>query len=209
MFITSEAFVLLSVITIFALTIGLTVVILKKYLKTQYLSLFYWSLGLIVFTFAVLLEIIMAANIFSRFLIDFYLFLVAILVNFLALGSFALFGNRKFLSYYYIYSIISIIFLISTLIIYPVGHIIIHHIVFGPLPLMIVISSSSVSFPAAVLIIIIASISYRKSKNTKLLGIIAGVLVVSIAGTLYIAAIPVFLYYAEFIGIVLLWFGFK
>ncbi len=209
MFITSEAFVLLSVITIFALTIGLTVVILKKYLKTQYLSLFYWSLGLIVFTFAVLLEIIMAANIFSRFLIDFYLFLVAILVNFLALGSFALFGNRKFLSYYYIYSIISIIFLISTLIIYPVGHIIIHHIVFGPLPLMIVISSSSVSFPAAVLIIIIASISYRKSKNTKLLSIIAGVLVVSIAGTLYIAAIPVFLYYAEFIGIVLLWFGFK
>ncbi len=209
MFITSEAFVLLSVITLFALTIGLTVVILKKYLKTQYLSLFYWSLGLIVFTFAVLLEIIMAANIFSRFLIDFYLFLVAILVNFLALGSFALFGNRKFLSYYYIYSIISIIFLISTLIIYPVGHIIIHHIVFGPLPLMIVISSSSVSFPAAVLIIIIASISYRKSKNTKLLSIIAGVLVVSIAGTLYIAAIPVFLYYAEFIGIVLLWFGFK
>ena len=209
MFITSEAFVLLSVITIFALTIGLTVVILKKYLKTQYLSLFYWSLGLIVFTFAVLLEIIMAANIFSRFLIDFYLFLVAILVNFLALGSFALFGNRKFLFYYNIYSIISIIFFIITLIIYPVGHIIIHHIVFGPLPLMIVISSSAITFPAAVLIIIIAAISYRKSKNAKLLSIIAGVLVVSTAGTLYIAAIPVFLYYAEFIGIVLLWVGFK
>ncbi len=209
MFVTSEAFVLISVIIIFVLTIGLTVVMLKKYLKTQYLSLFYWSLGIIVFTFAVLLEIIMAANIFSRFLIDFYLFLVAILVNFLALGSFALFGNRKFLFYYNIYSIISIIFFIITLIIYPVGHIIIHHIVFGPLPLMIVISSSAITFPAAVLIIIIAAISYRKSKNAKLLSIIAGVLVVSTAGTLYIAAIPVFLYYAEFIGIVLLWVGFK
>ncbi len=209
MFVTSEAFVLISVIIIFVLTIGLTVVMLKKYLKTQYLSLFYWSLGIIVFTFAVLLEIIMAANIFSRFLIDFYLFLVAILVNFLAVGSFALVGNRKFLFYYNIYSIISIIFFIITLIIYPVGHIIIHHIVFGPLPLMIVISSSAITFPAAVLIIIIAAISYRKSKNAKLLSIIAGVLVVSTAGTLYIAAIPVFLYYAEFIGIVLLWVGFK
>ena len=41
-----------------------------------------------------------------------------------------------------------------------------------------------------------------------MLSIIAGVVVVSIAGGLYIAAVPVFLYYSEFVGIILLWFGF-
>ncbi|KQB35609.1 hypothetical protein, partial [Acidiplasma aeolicum] len=158
---------------------------------------------------SVFLELLMAAGIFSRFLIDLYLFLVAILVDFLAMGSFALFGNKKYLNYYYLYTGLASIFLLITLIIYPVGKIIIHHIVFGPLPLMVVVSSSFVSFPAAFFIILIAALSYKKSRNIKLLSIIAGVIVVSIAGTLYIAAIPVFLYYAEFIGILLLWIGFK
>ena len=149
----------------------------------------------------------MANNIYNRFIIDLYLFLVAVLVQFLALGSFALFGNKKFLNYY-IYSILATIFLIATLVLYPVGDIIRSHIVFGVLPLGITLSSSAVTFPAAVFIIIIAAISYRKFHSNKLLSIIAGVLVVSVAGTLFIVKIPVFLYYTEFIGILLLWLGF-
>jgi ABC-type siderophore export system fused ATPase/permease subunit len=95
-----------------------------------------------------------------------------------------------------------------TLVLYPVGNIIKEHIVFGVLPLGVTISSSFVTFPAAAFIILIAAISYKKFKSKKLLSIIAGVIIVAIAGTLYIAAIPVFLYYAEFIGILLLWIGF-
>ncbi|KQB35412.1 hypothetical protein [Acidiplasma cupricumulans] len=209
MLITSRAFVEISVIIILLLTAGLTAVIFMKYQKNHGLHLLYWGLGLLVFVISVFLELLMAAGIFSRFLIDLYLFLVAILVDFLAMGSFALFGNKKYLNYYYLYTGLASIFLLITLIIYPVGKIIIHHIVFGPLPLMVVVSSSFVSFPAAFFIILIAALSYKKSRNIKLLSIIAGVIVVSIAGTLYIAAIPVFLYYAEFIGILLLWIGFK
>ena len=209
MLITSRAFVEISVIIILLLTAGLTAVIFMKYQKNHGLHLLYWGLGLLVFVISVFLELLMAAGIFSRFLIDLYLFLVAILVDFLAMGSFALFGNKKYLNYYYLYTGLASIFLLITLILYPVGRIIIHHIVFGPLPLMVVVSSSFVSFPAAFFIILIAALSYKKSRNIKLLSIIAGVIVVSIAGTLYIAAIPVFLYYAEFIGILLLWIGFK
>jgi hypothetical protein len=206
--VTSVYFVTFSTIVIFLLSAGLTFFILKKYIEKKQLNLLYWSSGLVVFTVAVLLEILMANNIYSRFLIDFYLFLVAILVQFLALGSFALYGNKKFLNYYYIYSALSTIFLIITLILEPVGNIITMHIVYGILPLGITVSSSFVTFPAAAFIILIAAISYKKSHNKKLLSIIAGVVIVAIAGTLYIAAIPVFLYYAEFIGILLLWLGF-
>ena len=204
----STAFVTFSTIVIFLLSAGLTFFIVRKYLAKKQLNLLYWSSGLIVFTIAVLLEILMANNIYNRFIIDFYLFLVAVLVQFLALGSFALFGNKKFLNYYYIYSVLATIFLIATLVLYPVGDIIRSHIVFGVLPLGITLSSSAVTFPAAVFIIIIAAISYRKFHSNKLLSIIAGVLVVSVAGTLFIVKIPVFLYYAEFIGILLLWLGF-
>ncbi len=44
--------------------------------------------------------------------------------------------------------------------------------------------------------------------SKKMLSIIAGVIIVSIAGSLYIVHFPAFLYYSEFIGISLLWFGF-
>ncbi len=206
--VTSNTFVTISTIIIFLLSAGLTFFILRKYLKTRKLNLFYWSSGLIIFTLAVLLEILMANGIYSRLIIDIYLFLVAILVQFLALGSFALYNNKRFLSYYYIYSILATIFIIATLVFEPIGDIIKMHIVYGVLPLGVTISSSFVTFPAAFFIILIAAISYKKFKNKKLLSIIAGVIIVAIAGTLYIAAIPVFLYYAEFIGILLLWIGF-
>lgn len=206
--VTSNTFVTISTIIIFLLSAGLTFFILRKYLKTRKLNLFYWSSGLIIFTLAVLLEILMANKIYSRLIIDIYLFLVAILVQFLALGSFALYNNKRFLSYYYIYSILATIFIIATLVFEPIGDIIKMHIVYGVLPLGVTISSSFVTFPAAFFIILIAAISYKKFKNKKLLSIIAGVIIVAIAGTLYIAAIPVFLYYAEFIGILLLWIGF-
>ncbi len=206
--VTSETFVTLSTIIIFLLSAGLTFFILRKYLKTKKLNLLYWSVGLVVFTVAVLLEILMANKIYSELIIDLYLFLVAVLVQFLVLGSFALYNNKKFLSYYYIYSVLATVFLIVTLVLYPVGNIIKEHIVFGVLPLGVTISSSFVTFPAAAFIILIAAISYKKFKSKKLLSIIAGVIIVAIAGTLYIAAIPVFLYYAEFIGILLLWLGF-
>lgn len=41
-----------------------------------------------------------------------------------------------------------------------------------------------------------------------MLSIIAGVVIVSIAGSLFIAQFPAFLYYSEFIGILLLCLGF-
>ncbi len=80
--------------------------------------------------------------------------------------------------------------------------------VFGPLPLSVVITSSIVTFPAAAILIIVAGISYYRGHDKKMLSIILGTIIVSIAGTLYIVQFPAFLYYAEFIGIVLLWLGF-
>ncbi|MEM3426614.1 MAG: hypothetical protein QXI42_12560 [Thermoproteota archaeon] len=64
------------------------------------------------------------------------------------------------------------------------------------------------TFPAAAVIIIFAALSYRQRHSLKMLSIIAGIIIVSIAGTLYIASFPEFLYYSEFICILFLWLGF-
>jgi len=109
---------------------------------------------------------------------------------------------------YTLYFTASTIFLIVSLLVTHIGNIILNGIVYGTLPLLVVLSSSFVTFPAAVILIVISLISFRRSRQPKLLSIVVGVLVVSVAGTLYIASFPSFLYIAEFIGILLLWIGF-
>ena len=83
-----------------------------------------------------------------------------------------------------------------------------NYVVAGAPPISVIVTSSIATFPAAIVIIWVAAASYIQKRNVKMLSIIAGVIVVSIAGTLYIASFPAFLYYSEFFGILLLWLGF-
>jgi len=204
----SQMFVVFSTLLIFILTISLWILMIYRYIRKPSRSLFYWSLGILLFAIGVLLEVIFAIGIYSEFLIATYLFVVVMLVESLAIGSIQLIKSSKIKVYYYIYSIISTILLIYSLYISNIGNIITNYIVFGVLPLFVVITSSIITFPASAIIIAVAALSYRRNHNLKMLSIISGVVIVSIAGTLYIAAIPVFLYYSEFIGILLLWLGF-
>lgn len=168
----------------------------------------FWSSGMWAFALGVLLEVIFAFGVYSQFLIKLYLFVVAVLVELLAMGSINLTGNRGIVVTYYAYSAASTVALAMSLAYSNVGSIITNYVVYGPLPMPVVITSSIVTFPAAAILIAVAGISYRKNHSYKMLSIIAGTLIVSVAGTLYIAQFPAFLYYAEFIGILFLWLGF-
>ena len=198
----------ISTVIILLLSIGLSMIISLNLMRKRTVSLFYWSAGLWVFSISVAIEVAFAFGIFSGILINSYLFLVAIIVEFLALGSISLLNKKRITDSYLIFNIAADIFLLFSLATNNVVDIITHGVVFGPLPILVTIASSIVTFPAAVLLVVISAVSYRKTRNKKLLSIIAGVIVVSIAGTLYIVAFPAFLYYAELAGIALLWLGF-
>jgi hypothetical protein len=198
----------ISTVIILILSIGLSMIISLNLMRKRTVSLFYWSAGLWVFSISVAIEVAFAFGIYSGILINSYLFLVAIIVEFLALGSVSLLNKKRITDSYLIFNIAADIFLLFSLATNNVGDIITHGVVFGPLPILVTIASSIVTFPAAVLLVVISAVSYRKTRNKKLLSIIAGVIVVSIAGTLYIVAFPAFLYYAELAGIALLWLGF-
>jgi hypothetical protein len=200
--------VLGSTLFIFLASSVLAVLLTKNYAMIKNNSFLYWSVGMWLFAFAVLLEVVFSFSIYLPLLMGAYLFSVAVLVQMLSMGSMNLLKKRVFMVSYGAYSVAVDIFLLFSLIYSPVGNIIIGGVVFGALPLLVTVASSFVTFPAAAILIVTAAFSLRRRKSYKLVYIIAGTVVVSIAGTLYIAAFPAFLYYAEFIGILLLWMGF-
>jgi len=198
----------ISTIVILILSLGLSILISSNYIRKKQLNLLAWTSGLWVFSISVALEVVFSTNYETSLLMKSYLILVAVLVELLALGSVLLLKKHNITIYYGIYMIISTVFVIVSAVISHVGDIVTHGVVYGVLPVLISISSITVTFPAAILLIYISLSSYVKTKNPKLLSIVVGVIIVSVAGTLYIVEFPAFLYYAEFFGILLLWIGF-
>ncbi len=198
----------ISTVVILILSLGLTLIISANYIKKRQSNLLSWTAGLWVFTISVALEVVFSLGYETGFLIKSYLILVAILVELLALGSVLLLKKRKFTLYYGIFMVLSTAFILYSAAVSSIGDIITHGVVFGVIPILISVSSIIITFPAAIILILISGISYKKTRNPKLLSIIVGVIVVSVAGTLYIVEFPAFLYYAEFVGILLLWIGF-
>lgn len=197
-----------SVAIILVLSFVLTIIMLRQYFATRRSSVFFWSLGMYMFTIGVLLELIFALGFYTVSLANMYLFSVALLVEFLALGSVQLIKNEKVKKAFATYVVLSSAFVIYSLAASNVGYILVNGVVYGSLPLIVVISSSVATFPSAIAIIWVALSSYLKTKSIKMLSIIIGVVEVSVAGTLYIVSFPAFLYFAEFLGILLLWLGF-
>jgi uncharacterized membrane protein YwzB len=193
---------------VFILSLVLTLVMTSSYLKGRKTGVLFWSLGMWSFTFGVLLEILFALGISPEPLIALYLFIVAILVEFLALGSMQLVQSKRIKQLYYAFCIITTAFVGYSLVATRVTNFIVNYIAYGNPPLLVIYSSSIVTFPAAAILIMVALKSYLKTKSYRMLSIIVGVVIVSIAGTLYIVQFPSLLYAAEFIGILLLWVGF-
>ena len=204
----SESFVGFSTIVILLLTAPLAFLMLKKYAHKKNLSYVLWGTGLVLFAIGVLLEVLFAFNVYNQILIKLYLEVVALLVGFLAFGSIYMLKSKKINLAYGVFFTAAAIFVAYTLAVSKISNLITNHVVFGVLPLLVVTSSSILTFPAAVIIAVVAALSYKKSGSLNMISIIAGVIIVSIAGTLYILQFPPLLYYSEFIGILLLWFGF-
>ena len=198
----------LSTVVIFILSTVLAGFLTRNYVQRKSRNYLFWSIGLWLFSVGVLEEIIFSLGYYDQFLIKSYLGVVAVLVESLALGSIQMVKSEKVRNAYYLYAVLTTIATIYILSSVSIGNVLINYVVFGALPLSVIVVSSVITFPAAAIIVVTAALSYRKSRSYKMLSIISGVIVVSIAGSLYIAEFPAFLYFSEFAGILLLWLGF-
>lgn len=186
----------------------LSAVITSGYLKKRRASMLFWSLGMWLFAAASAIEVVFSAGVFTEFYIDLYLYIVAVLVQLLSIGSLLLARSRKVNLLYMFYAAAADVFLVYAMATTTIGNIIQNGVVFGALPMMITVGSSLITFPAAIILVVVSAFSYRKTRNRKLLSVIVGTVVLSAAGALYIVSFPAFLYIAELAGIILLWAGF-
>ena len=199
--------ILTSLITLL-LSVGLSVTITKRYIIKRHASLIFWASGLWLFSIGVLMELIFAFGAYSDGMMKAYLLIVAVLVELLALGSVQLARSKLIKQVYYAFVIASTAFLTYSVLESSMNSMIVDYVVAGQPPALITIASTLVTVPAAIMLVAFAYVSYRARKDIRMLSIIAGVIVVSISGALYVVQYPAFLYLAEVIGIGLLWYGF-
>ena len=193
----------------FVLSLVLALAMTLKARKSQQSSQFFWAIGLWIFAATVLIEIAFAAGFYSGIAEKAYLALVALLVEVLALGSMQLVKSKALRFSYYAFFVLSTGYLFYGTAASAIGNLLSNYIMSGVPPLAVTVGSALVTVPATIILIAISAISFARTKRKKMLSIIAGVALVAVAGTLYIAQFPSLLYIAEFVGILLLWIGFS
>ena len=202
--------VLIATIAISIATFMLSRSLIFRYSKNRKArSYLFWGLGMWLFGLTTLIESLFAVNVYSVLLSDSYLFLVVVLVELLALGSIQLVKTRAYRMAYYSFAALASIMALFYIATGNPGDIIVNYVVAGRLQSNVALWSAIPTFAASVVLVGVALKSYLRKRSARMLSIIAGVVVVSIAGTLYLAAFPEFLYFAEFAGMALLWIGFR
>jgi hypothetical protein len=198
-----------SLVFLSVIALVLSVLVLRRYRVEGRVCYLYWGLGLFLFFVTLIEEALLDFGVWSQPLIQSYLVLVAVLVGILSMGSAEISLSTRWRWPYYGYlgvtsvalAVVGFTTTIST-------GIMSDGVVSGVPPASIILISSLITFPAAVLLIVSALYGVVKYHRLHLLYIAIGTAVISAAGTLYLVSFPATLYYAEFIGILLLFFGF-
>jgi len=167
-----------------------------------------WGAGLALGAAATAIEFVVYLGVVTTPLLQGYVFLSAAIVGVLSLGSTRVLRSARFENAYttYVLATCAAVGALSFTTPLP-SSMVSAGVVSGNPPLLLIVLSSLVTGPATVVLLGAVVVSLRKTWRwqTMMMGIGASVL--AAGGALYIASFPVALYYAEFIGIVLIFFG--
>jgi len=167
-----------------------------------------WAGGLGLAAGAMVIEVVVFFGVVTTPLMDAYVFLSAAIVGILSLGATHVFQRprieRAYTGYVLATCALVAVFSFST----PLpGGMVTNGVITGNPSLLLLVLSSLVTFPATLVLLASAVVAVRRSHRWQTLLMIAGALILGAGGTLYIASFPAALYYTEFVGILLLFFG--
>jgi hypothetical protein len=179
-----------------------------RYLRTQVRTEMIWGGGLALAAAAMAVEVAVFFGFANSALLEAYVFLSAAIVGVLSLGATRVLRRPLIELGYaaYIGVTCGCLAVIGALTPLP-GTMVSHGIITGDPPLSLLIVSSFVTFPATAVLLAASVVALRRSRKWQTLLLIAGALILGAGGTLYIASFPAVLYYAEFVGIILLFLG--
>jgi hypothetical protein len=167
-----------------------------------------FGIGLSFGTAALLIELAAYVGLVTGWLLQSYVFLSAAIVGVLSLGSARAFRPGRFEGIYtaYIAAVGAAVgwWSFTT----PLSATMVQHgVIVGNPPLVLLLLSSLMTVPATVVLVVAAVLHLRRSFRPQGLLMISGASVLGAGGFLYIASFPVMLYYAEFVGILMLFLG--
>lgn len=167
-----------------------------------------FGLGLACGAASMLIEFVAYLGVVTVPLLQAYVFLTAAIVGVLSLGSAKTARWPRFEPAYAAYTIAvgAVIGWFSFTTDLPLG-MVQQGIVVGNPPLLLIVLSSLMTVPATVVLLTAAVVHLRRSFRPKGLLMITGACILGAGGAFYIAAFPVVLYYAEFVGILMLFLG--
>ncbi|EQD28853.1 hypothetical protein B1B_18852, partial [mine drainage metagenome] len=181
---------------------------IRRYAAARSAPQLMWGLGLLCATGAMAIESVVFLGPVSTLALQTYVFLSAAIVGVLSLGATRALRRPRIERGYRAYIGLSTLVVAVASFLTPMPGGMVHQgIITGDPPLLLLILSSLVTGPATVVLLTASAISLRRDHRWQTLLMIAGAIILGGGGTLYIASFPVALYYAEFLGIILLFFG--
>ncbi len=167
-----------------------------------------WGGGLALGAAAMAVELLAYVGIVNEPLLRGYVFLSAGIVGVLSLGAAGSLHRPRLARGYAVFQgfALGITAIASFTARLPLS-MVVGGIIVGQPSLLLIVLSSVVTVPATIVLLGTAVISLRKAFRWSHLTMVAGACVLGAGGALYIASFPVMLYYAEFIGIILLFVG--
>ena len=197
-----------SLLLLSALLLVLSVRALVRFLETRSRAQLMWGGGLSIATAAMVVESVVYLGFVSSPILQTYVFCSAAIVGVLSLGATRILKSpgveRGFTAY--IVATSALVALASAVTPLP-SSMVTAGIITGNPPLMLIVLSSLVTVPATVVLLTATFLSLRRSWRWQTLLMAAGAIILGAGGALYIASFPIALYYAEFLGILLLFLG--
>ncbi len=181
---------------------------LVKYARTRVRPQLMWGSGLGLAAAAMAIEGAVYLGVVSTGLLQLYIFLSAAIVGVLSLGATRVLRSPGLESLYTGYTLIACAATGIACALTPLSaSMVVGGIIAKDPPLTLLVLSSLVTVPATVVLLAATALSLRRSFRWQTGLMAAGAIILGAGGTLYIASFPVALYYAEFIGILVLFLG--
>lgn len=167
-----------------------------------------WGAGMALGAAAMAIELLAFIGFVTEGLLQAYVFLSAAIVGVLSLGAASSLRRPRLARGFSVFELGA---LAATGLACAGTHLptsmVVAGIISGNPPVSLLVLSSVVTVPATIVLLGTAFVSLRRSFHWSHLTMVAGAVVLGAGGALYIASFPVMLYYAEFIGIILLFVG--
>jgi hypothetical protein len=176
--------------------------------RTRKVAQAMWGAGLALGAAAMSVELLAYVGIVTEALLQTYVFLSAGIVGVLSLGAAGSLRRPRLAWGYAAFQGIALAATAVACFATPLPlSMVVAGIIAGNPPGSLLVLSSVVTVPATVLLLGTAIASLRRSFRWSHVTMVAGACVLGAGGAFYIASFPVMLYYAEFVGIILLFVG--